>query len=207
MAKYTRGKHPNSINNLGSGHGTAESARKAWATRRAKYGANGCAKEFENRYVDATKGYVHIKKPNHPNADQRGYVLEHVYVMSEHLGRPINKDEVVHHINGKKDDNRLQNLKVMDRASHASIHHRGIVKPNSLANLRPMTSEWQKQIWESGAKDANRAKPKTCDECGAEFFGDRAFDFGKSKHKFCSRKCSGAFDSKRRQSAAAASDS
>lgn len=48
--------------------------------------------------------------------------LLHVVVMEEQLGRRLNKDEVVHHINGDRRDNRIENLKLMSRAEHSRLH-------------------------------------------------------------------------------------
>lgn len=47
---------------------------------------------------------------------------EHRWVMEAHLGRPLNFQEVIHHINGDKHDNRLENLQLVTRSEHMRIH-------------------------------------------------------------------------------------
>jgi hypothetical protein len=72
------------------------------------------------RYV---LGYIGILLPEHPFCDKKGYVLEHRLVMEKHLGRYLSLEEVVHHINGIKSDNRIENLMLFPNSSaHAGFH-------------------------------------------------------------------------------------
>lgn len=53
------------------------------------------------------------------------FIDEHRLVMEQYLGRKLKSDEVVHHINGNKRDNRIENLQVMTLAEHSRMHNRG----------------------------------------------------------------------------------
>jgi HNH endonuclease len=62
-------------------------------------------------------GYKIIKKPGHLNCKKGGLISEHIWIMSEYLGRPLYPKETVHHKNGIRDDNCLENLELWD-SSH-----------------------------------------------------------------------------------------
>lgn len=66
--------------------------------------------------------YNYAVVPSHPDAIKFGYVLEHRIIMENHLCRSLNSDEVVHHINGNKKDNRIENLEVMTNSEHVKMH-------------------------------------------------------------------------------------
>jgi len=69
-------------------------------------------------------GYIKVYLPTHPYATKDGYVMEHILVMENEIGRYITRDKVVHHNNGVRDDNRLENLKLMTFKEHAGYHMR-----------------------------------------------------------------------------------
>lgn len=64
-------------------------------------------------------------------------IFEHRYIMEVHLGRKIGKKEVVHHINGDKTDNRIDNLEVCTQSEHVN-EHRSIL----LSSRKPIEKKY-----------------------------------------------------------------
>ena len=74
----------------------------------------------------AHKGPGRWRKPNgYMEVFRNGRnIAEHRAVIEEKIGRRLTHAEHVHHINGVRDDNRIENLEIMDRKSHAALHRR-----------------------------------------------------------------------------------
>ena len=67
-------------------------------------------------------GYMLILKRDHPNTNKDGYVYEHRLVMEQSIGGYLTLKENVHHINGIKNDNRIENLQLFESLSKHRTH-------------------------------------------------------------------------------------
>ena len=73
----------------------------------------------------APGGYVREYNPYHPFGSRRGLVMQHRLVVERDLGRLLTRAEVVHHVNGDRQDNRLENLELMQsQSAHMTHEHK-----------------------------------------------------------------------------------
>jgi predicted Zn-ribbon and HTH transcriptional regulator len=103
---------------------TCQECGTTYTSRNVRYCSKKCSNTATARARTSTRGFVTVKgykllyRPGHPMASRQGYVMEHRLVMAEHLGRMLTPNEVVHHLNGEKQDNRAENLEVMAKRLH-----------------------------------------------------------------------------------------
>jgi hypothetical protein len=75
------------------------------------------------RYLN---GYKLVHAPDNfsimDSENWSGWVYEHRYVMEQHLGRALTSEEVVHHLDGNKDNNHITNLIVLSKIDHGKLH-------------------------------------------------------------------------------------
>lgn len=90
-----------------------------------KYGDPLVIRQEQDGRSTTSNGYITVYRPGHPMAATSGYVLEHRLVMAEHLGRNLAPHELVHHKNGIKTDNRIENLELMEWGEHSKHHGSG----------------------------------------------------------------------------------
>lgn len=90
-------------------------------TRKARFCSRDClyasmrgaqAANWKGGRRTTAEGYVKIYMPEHPNADKDDYISEHRHIMESYLGRILVKGETVHHIDGNKGNNSIENLQL-----------------------------------------------------------------------------------------------
>lgn len=118
-----------------------ESRKKLSEAKTQAYKEGKIEKLFKNKNpswcggrIVSDKGYILICCPGHPNIKSRdNYVPEHRLIMEKHLDRYLTKEEVVHHINGIRDDNRIENLKLFVNNGEHMKYHAKLRRQKSLA--------------------------------------------------------------------------
>jgi hypothetical protein len=88
--------------------------KKNFEKHREKLGIDPTIKIMRKKgegYI-SRQGYLSFKKKGHPCADKNGRVQASHLVMYEYIGRPLKKGETIHHKNGDKLDNRIENLEL-----------------------------------------------------------------------------------------------
>lgn len=125
-----------------------------WQFEKSRYCSRDCAAKRDQRVPnEAFKSrYRQVKTP-----DGRK-VLEHRWVMEQHIGRRLLRSEQVHHINHDRLDNRIENLELVSVREHAERH-----------TWKPLTTVCAICGKEFTPHKTKRGRTKTCGQrCGAQ---------------------------------------
>ena len=122
-----------------------------------------------------------LYKPQHPNCfPSNGMVLQYIYIATQKLNRPLNKGEVVHHIDCDPTNNSPQNLMVFtNNAEHTKFH-----KYNLDTSLLEKLQNGSYKIIDGYQHTINRTY--ICSYCGKQFVADWN---RKSQNQYCSQDC------------------
>lgn len=110
------------------------------------------------------QGYVRLSVPKYPGKN----TPEHRWVMEQHLGRPLEKNEHIHHLNGDKMDNRIENLEIVDRSTHNRLHFQdrlpGVLASHQAKKRFSWSQEYEHCI-ECGSTDRKHCGHGLCSRC------------------------------------------
>ena len=67
-------------------------------------------------------GKYHRLSKGKDEKGKRIFIDEHRFIMEQHIGRKLKNDEIVHHIDGNKSNNKIENLKIKSSKEHKKIH-------------------------------------------------------------------------------------
>lgn len=101
-----------------------EKDKEAFHEIRSKATSGVNSGNFKGYRRKTPKGYIMCYMPEHPSANSSGLVAEHRLIMEKELGFCLPKEFDVHHINGIKNDNRIENLVVLTHGAHSALHNR-----------------------------------------------------------------------------------
>lgn len=104
---------------LGKKH-TAESRKKISDNLKGKFAKEKNPNWNGGQFIRSGYNIIRVED-DHPYA-HKGYMKKARYVMEQQLGRYLDTKEYVHHINGNKQDDRIENLKLTNMVDHAKTH-------------------------------------------------------------------------------------
>jgi len=122
-------------------------------------------------------GYVLVYEPSHPKAMKScnwdGYIYEQIKVAENNLGRPIRDSEIVHHLDGNRQNNRQDNLLIIERSQHTKLEQWLAAGAPSMK-----IEEWKRK----NSGEPELVQPLHCLICGTTLQA--------KQYNYCSPQCS-----------------